>query len=188
MDQSEIPVLWHSWDRGVNGERLRKWCFNRGNDGGRQVSRATVTFAALVTFLWWSSVTEPDQVCPTYRQSSHHSVCMNTDIFDFLHITGTGKKDLKKKKKNLCRHIEGASKILTCMTFSSVKRRSHSQTLQLETSHHIPKASEHQFHALTHLASCPSSIAPCVSPATWLNSAVKGHGGPALPLSSPLPP
>lgn len=43
-----------------------------------------------------------------------------------------------------------------------------------------------QFHTLSHLARYPSSAAFLrISPETRLKSAAKGHGGPALPLSSP---
>lgn len=51
-------------------------------------SGAAVTSSALVTCFWWSSLTEPGQDCPKYRQRSHQLVCTNTDVSSFLHIGG----------------------------------------------------------------------------------------------------
>lgn len=51
-------------------------------------SGAAVTSSALVTCFWWSSLTEPGQDCPKYRQRSHQLVCTNTDVSTFLHIGG----------------------------------------------------------------------------------------------------
>lgn len=149
-------------------------------DGGHQDCRAAVTSSALVTCLWWSLVTEPGQDCPN-RPISPQSVCMNTDIYAFLHIRGSFSKEEQTRERI---SVQATFKIPTSMTDFFFCKTKASFTGVL-TSH--SKTSEHQFHTLAHLASYPSSVAFRISPATRLNSGAKGHGGPALPLSSLLP-
>ncbi len=164
-------------------------------DDGHQESRAAVTSSALVTCFWWSSVTEPGQHWPKYGQSSHWSFCINTDISVFsthqgkdLVLAERGKiKERISHIKEVRHSLQNTKSLPVCLAFSSVKllHRLCSRTPHI-TFWNLKALN--QSHTLAHLASNPSSVAFRISPATRLNSAAKGHGGPALPLPSPNAP
>lgn len=183
IDQSKMAVLWQSWDHtrawDVKGEGPRKCCSNNVNEqdwwstpreqGCCYILSFSYLFLVIISHWARSGLTQIWAIVPSVSLYGH-LMRFYTSGEDLVLV-----KSRTHKRENIC---TGILYFFICKVLHRLcSRRPHITFQNLKALN--------PFHTFAHLASYPSSVTLRIPPATWLNSAALGHGGPTMPLSSP---